>query len=184
MNTEQGTDRGYSPDVAGILGRKPHWIVRRGMILVALVFGVGLIGTWFLHYPERFNCTISFGDNRICPDNQTDLHGVIRLQTQYGSGITPGMPVRILLASPEGKNPLTATGRVDSVVRDSAGIYTSVLAHFSSDRGTVQKFLMAGQANAQIITGNSNMLQQIFNPVISVIRGAGQNKQKGNQQND
>jgi hypothetical protein len=184
MKNEQGTERGYSPDVAGILGRKPHWIVRRGMVLVALIFGVGLGSTWFLHYPERLNCTVSFGVSRICSVNQLDLQGVIRLQAQVGSTISPGMPVRILLASPDGKDPLTATGLVGSVVQDSAGAYTSVQVHFSSDSGTVQKFLMAGQANAQIITGSSNLLQQIFNPVISVIRGAGQNKQKWNQKND
>jgi hypothetical protein len=179
MNTDKLTERGYSPDVAEILNRKPHWIIRRGMLVVAIIFGAALFGTWFVDYPERLNCTITFTNSRASVTKEISITGIIRLPENYETVIRKGMPVKVLLAMPRGTDPLTSNGQVDSVARGSAGGYLSVMIRLHSDPATIDKFRTAGQANAQIITGSSNLLQQIFNPVLSVIRGTRQNQKQG-----
>lgn len=41
-----------SPKVRGILGTKPHWIIRRGIGLLALVFAALAITVGQLEYPH------------------------------------------------------------------------------------------------------------------------------------
>jgi multidrug resistance efflux pump len=47
-----------SEEIDEILGRSPNWIVRRGIISVALIILLLLFGSWFFRYPGKINSTI------------------------------------------------------------------------------------------------------------------------------
>ncbi len=172
MKPTMGTEQGYSPEVAEILNRKPHWIVRYGMILVALTFAFGLAGTRFIPYPQRLNCIAKCTGTAATKDQGSVFQGVITLPSQYGEIVRHGMPVRIVLIPP-GKGELkTARGRIETISADSLGNQILLTVLFQSDPDAGQAFLAESQCNAQITVGNSNLLQQIFNPVITLIKGA------------
>jgi hypothetical protein len=172
------TDMGYSPDGAEILDRKPRWIIRRGMFVVGLIFALSLLGTWFIPYPERLNCNVTIPNSAVRPADSAGFYGTIRLPSEYASVIAAGMEVKIFLAVTGEGDPITAMGNVEALETDTTGRFLNLLSRFHTDPGTALKFISAGQANAQIFTGNSNLLHQIFHPIISVIKGAGQNQKQ------
>lgn len=42
-----------SEEVQEIMGRVPHWILRRGIALIFLIVLMLLVGSYFFHYPEK-----------------------------------------------------------------------------------------------------------------------------------
>ena len=41
-----------SEEVQEVLGNVPHWILRRGIMVLALFLAALLVGSWFFKYPE------------------------------------------------------------------------------------------------------------------------------------
>lgn len=175
MGKQEHTDRGYSPDVAGILDRKPYWLVRRGTLIAAVIFAACLTASYFVPYPKRLTCEASF----LIPQNgrgdlQT-LHGMISLPEKYASLVKPGSQVRIIVPVDGGGNPARIEGVAAEITRDPSG-FCSVMVHIHPPAGMEDKILATGRASAQIIIGESNLLRQVFDPIVSVLKGAKVNK--------
>lgn len=171
MKRSPGTGRGYSPEVGAILDKKPHWVIRKGTIVIGLLFGICLVGTYFIPYPQRINCSVGFNNEEIQTAAENRLQGTIRLPAFYASVLKEGMAARVLAAAPAGGSPLRAEGVVTKVTMDSSGTYLSIVIEVRTHPESFAYFRSSGQASAQIVTGSSTLLRQIFNPILSVING-------------
>jgi hypothetical protein len=176
MRKEEHTDRGYSPDVAEILDRKPRWLIRRGILLAAVIFAACLVATYFIPYPERLNCEVSFLIPQPGKGDEQTVHGVARLPEKYASLVKTGLQVRIIVPRESGGNPIKTRGVVADITRDPGSNYYTMMVHVETLRGMAEEILGVGHGSAQIVTGQSNLLRQVFNPIISVIRGANKKK--------
>jgi hypothetical protein len=170
-------DKGYSPEVAGILDRKPAWIIRYGMLVVGFIFALGLAGTWFIPYPQRLNCIATFPDPAESSGSESTFAGIISLPNDCDAIVREGMPVKIALASTGNSDLRSTVGIISTIHPDSLADNLSVTVMFRTDPETATFFISANHCNAQITTGRSNLLQQIFNPVIALLKGT-QNNQK------
>jgi hypothetical protein len=164
------TDRGYSLDVAEILDRKPNWLVRRGTVLAAIIFAAGLLASWFIPYPERLPCEITFDATALNSAGSGPLSGVIRLPEKQAALIAREAEVRVILPASDG-NPVTIPGVVTEMARDTIGSYWNVMVLLSQFPSEGRAKIASGRAGAQIVTGKSNLLTQVFKPVVSVISG-------------
>lgn len=172
MSNVEHTDRGYSPDVAEILDRKPHWLVRRGTLLAIMIFAACLVASYLIPYPERLNCEVSFLIPQPVAGEEGTIHGVVRLPEKYASSIKTGLEVRIIIPRGDGGDPIKIQGVVAEITRDTSnGCYT-MMVHAATFEAAGKEVLATGHASAQIVTGESNLLRQVFDPIISVMRGA------------
>jgi len=175
MGKEENTDRGYSPDVAEILDRKPFWLVRRGTLIAAVIFAACLVASYFVPYPERLTCEASFLVPQTGSDDEQTLHGMISLPEKYASLVKPGSQVRIIVPVDGGGNPVRIDGVAAEIRQDPSG-FCSVMVHIRPPKEMEARILAAGTASAQIVIGESNLLRQVFDPIVSVLRGAKTNR--------
>lgn len=49
----------HSEDVQDIVGRAPKWVVRRGIVVIACIVSLLLLGAWFIKYPEVVSAPVS-----------------------------------------------------------------------------------------------------------------------------
>jgi hypothetical protein len=175
MGKEEDTDLRYSPDVAEILDRKPFWLVRRGTLIAAVIFAACLAASYFVPYPKRLTCEASFLIPQNSQGGDQTLHGMISLPEKYASLVKPGSQVRIIVPVDGGGTPVRIEGVAAEIIPDPSG-FCSVMVHIHPPAGMEDKILAAGRANAQIIIGESNLLRQVFDPIMSVLKGAKVNR--------
>ena len=49
----------YSDELLDILSSPPHFLIRFGLTIIGLIFGLLLLGTWFIRYPETIEAPIT-----------------------------------------------------------------------------------------------------------------------------
>ena len=177
MGKTASTERGYSPDVAEILEKKPHWLVRNGIWIAAAAFALGLAVSHFIPYPERLACDVIFMVPQEGTGDEQVVHGVIRLPVETGAGIDSGFSVSVILPPGNGGNPVRIPGVIAARTLDPHSGYNTFMVHLSPTPEDGRELIATGHAGGQILTGESNLLREVFRPVVSLIRGAG-TKQK------
>ncbi len=178
MAGPEPTDRGYSPEVAGILGKRPHWLVRNGIWIAGLVFALGLAASHYIPYPERIGCDVIFMVPQDGTEDEPVVHGVIRLPEATGELVDSGFSVAIILPHEDGGNPVKIPGVIAGKKLDLVTGYYTLMVHLSPSPEAGRELTATGHATGQILTGESNLLKEVFSPVASLIRGAGSKKKK------
>ncbi|HNW75931.1 MAG TPA: hypothetical protein PKJ28_03495 [Bacteroidales bacterium] len=166
---KQETEHGYSPEVAGILTRKPRWIVRNGTLLAGLVFLVGLFITTQIPYPEVLNCEMDVVSPSLDSVATRSVEGIIRLPSGYASVVRPGMTARVILPDEKRGNPEKIDGKITCLFTNSSTNFFSAKVVLPSDGEQVKSMMRSTRVNVQIIVGKTSLFQEIFQPILSLL---------------
>lgn len=170
MSDFKQPDRTYSPEVAEILGRKPAWIVRNGIILIAAVFVLGLACTHFIRYPVVLTIPMRPAEHLTVAGNPSWTTLEARLPFNSEEQLRPGMEVRCILTLPGQDQPLTCKGSVWSFRNTGSGDEARIVLYSNNMIRTAM--LDQEQVSIQVIVGQISLLRQIFQPVIALLEGA------------
>lgn len=110
--TEKGLSE-RSEEVQEIMGPVPHWILRRGIILIAVVFVGMVVGSWFFKYPDTLQTTCTVSPMHLPASVSAPVSGeVISLIPQDNVAVRRGDTLCLLRDS---------TGRIQAVVATERG---------------------------------------------------------------
>lgn len=110
--TEKGLSE-RSEEVQEIMGPVPHWILRRGIILTAVVFAAMVAGSWFFKYPDMLQATCTVSPVRLPVGVAAPVSGeVVSLVSSDGAAVQRGDTLCLLRES---------TGRVRAVTATEQG---------------------------------------------------------------
>jgi len=155
----------YSPEVEEILHKQPALLVRKGILLLAILVVLILAGSHFVKYPDRLAAsvvmdTLSFSDSACCM-------GELILTSAAASIVKPGQEVVMSLQSGREGTPVEVKGKVLTVLPMGGGDYFKVLIRPDT---SINDYGFTG--TAYIMIGETSLLSKIFNPVLAVFRSA------------
>lgn len=151
----------YCREVEEILVRKPGFMVRRGILILALTFIVMMGGSWFIKYPEKLAAPVKF--ETIPSKGIHVFRGEITLSAEAVSIVKQGQSVAINLEDGSGATSVMIEGTVDTICPIGAGDYYSVLI-----RPSIGTPLPGIKGTVTIQTGERSILSDILSPVFSV----------------
>jgi hypothetical protein len=159
----------YSREVEEILRRRPAFLVRTGIFLLAVIVVILLVISHFIRIPERITASVTFRND---PSFNDTLHmqGLMVLPSATITEIEPGMQVTIFLRSSDNLTFRHLSGNLSSSVPVGGGEYSEVTVTNLS--GPVQP---GETGTSTILAGHSSLLAKILSPVIAVFRPAGKN---------
>ena len=166
---KQETEHGYSPEVAGILTRKPRWIVRNGTLLAGLVFVIGLLITTRIPYSEVLNCEMDVVNQSVDSVATRSVEGIIRLPAGYASIVRPGMTARVILPEGKGGDPERMDGKITCLFTNSSTNYFSAKVVLRSDEEQSISMMRSTRVNVQIIVGKTSLFHEIFQPILTLL---------------
>lgn len=166
---KQETEHGYSPEVAGILTRRPRWIVRNGTILAGLVFVVGLLITMQIPCSEVLNCEMDVVNQSGGAGANQPVEGIIRLPAGYSSIVRPGMTAMVILPAEKGGDPEKINGKITCLFTTSSTNFFSAKVVLRSNEGQEKAMLSSTRVNVQIIVGKTSLFHEIFRPILSLL---------------
>ena len=153
----------YSPEVEEILRRRSGFIVRNGILFLAIFFALLLVTTTFIKYPEQLKAPITFSQE---PMAETDeIRGEIVVTADAASLITAGQPVSISLQTDDGNLPEQFTGKIYEIKPINDGIYYKLAVTSLPDN------IPPGvEGTAIIYTGETSLFSKILNPIFAIFR--------------
>lgn len=166
---KQETEHGYSPEVAGILTRKPRWIVRNGTLLAVLVFVAGLLITTRIPCPEVLNCEMDVVNQSGGTVANHSVEGIIRLPAGYASIVKPGMTARVILPEEKGGDPEKINGKITCLFTNSSTNFFSAKVVLRLNDGQEKTMMRSTRVNVQIIVGKTSLFHEIFRPILSLL---------------
>jgi len=86
-----------SEDVQDILTRMPHWMIRWGSTVICIIFGLLLIISWLIKYPDIISAPITITTN--IPPERLVAHSSGKIEAilvQDRSIVNRGMPLAII----------------------------------------------------------------------------------------
>ena len=156
-------------EVTRILDRKPSWMVRWGIPLVGFVFILILAGTHFIPYATTMDYEPQQVQVLLRNDSLSGLEITFPVSPSDSALIRNGLPVRLVVQAAAGDNPLRMDGKVHSRQDSEGRCIARILVPVSPE---TQVLLHApSRVKVQFILGHTTVLGQIFNPMISLIRG-------------
>ncbi|MFC2101895.1 hypothetical protein ACFLS7_02775 [Bacteroidota bacterium] len=163
---EQQTEKGkYSPEVEEILLKRPSFLVRKGILLLAILVVLILAVSYFIKYPERLTASVSFTNPPV--SESVSAKGELILTSAAASIIATGQPVVLTLQFTEEGPQIDIPGIVGKILPIGSGDYYSV-----SIIPDTELQLYGYSGTAYIVTGESSLLSKILNPVFAVFRTA------------
>ncbi len=158
--------RGYSQEVREILDRKPRWIIRWGIVLIAGLFGLGLACAWFIPYSDTMNLPVTIRFQQNVPGQMT------RAMIQYprvDSGYFKAGQVLNVIVNGRALNPMKFRSAIREISLDSNG--SGCLAKLEippRQDSLLTDPTISWPATVQFTTGRSNLLEQIFRPIRNI----------------
>ncbi|MBL7137998.1 MAG: hypothetical protein ISS17_04420 [Bacteroidales bacterium] len=155
----------YSKEVEEILHKRPAFLVRKGILILAILVALLLAGSHFIKYPEQLAASVIFRDVLI--NDTIGPQGQIILTAAAASLVEPGQPVRMVLQPAPGSATMEVNGTITALLPVRQGEYYTVLVWPES---TLE--LMGFDGTAYISIGEKSLLSKILNPVFAVFRSA------------
>ncbi|NIG55004.1 HlyD family secretion protein [Chitinophaga sp. Cy-1792] len=167
-STHASLEEVRSEAVQEIMGKMPSWIIRSGMFLIGLLVLVAMAGAWFFHYPEVTNGKV------VITRNNDGIAVIASVPAAGAWKLKPGQPVLIRLTAYPYEEFGMLQGRVDAVsATDADGTFSVAVnlehaMHTTAGREVPFQPRLEGQA--EITTGDSNLLQRLFGNSWKLIR--------------
>jgi hypothetical protein len=163
---ERQTENGkYSPVVEDLLLKRPSFMVRKGILLLAVLVVLILAGSYFIKYPEKLAASVSFTNPPV--NESSSAQGEVILTSAAASIIATGQPVVMTLQFTEESPPIDIPGVVGTTLPIGSGDYYSISIIPDTEIPLYGYF-----GTAYIVTGEANLLSKILNPVFAVFRSA------------
>jgi hypothetical protein len=158
----------YSPEVHEILGRKPSWIIRWGIVVITLLFLLGLVASRFIPFAE--NLSFPFVLKRgIFGAGSSGLSGIVRIQGGDKTYVKPGQSVIVTVVSDGSFRTIRLEGSVNAIMPDSTGNAVSAeIVIRGSQLARIPLSASELPATARITVGRSDLLEQILRPIRSM----------------
>jgi hypothetical protein len=159
----------YSQDVEEILSRKPSFVVRYGIPLIAFAFLLFLLISYFIPYPEKttFQATT---DAAFIPESLSHetAYAAVKFDTEYSDIFREGNSLTLF---PGKKAPETGPvqAQVAGVVYDPGTGEKMVVIRMTQE-AQVLLFGQSKDTEIKIITQNTNLLSRIFSPVLRLFK--------------
>lgn len=106
-----------SEEVQEIMGRVPHWILRRGITLIFLIVLLLILGSWFFRYPDKVTAEVHIVSSIPSAHLTAQTAGCLtRVNVHNGDIVRQGQLLAVMQCSQEGKN------KMDSIFSSMQGI--------------------------------------------------------------
>ena len=163
MKQNQSEQKKYSPEVEEILRRRSGFIVRNGILFLAIFFALLLVATNFIKYPEQLKAPITFTQGPIAETEE--IRGEIVVTADAASLIKAGQPVSISLQTYDSNMPEQFTGRIYEIRPVSDGTYYKLTVT------SLPETIPSGvEGTAIIYSGETSLFYKILNPVFAIFR--------------
>lgn len=145
----------FSRELLEVISHRPHWIVRKGLILIGCILITVLIIASFVRYPEHIRTTLKI----VSTSSKKQFYGEILLPQPQSVRIKKGQEVIITLGSSK-KETQFVTGTVSfisPVIQDDQRC--KVYVTLRTNQHPYQHNLIC---KAQIITGDQQLLEKLL----------------------
>ncbi|MBC8314968.1 MAG: hypothetical protein ISR57_05450 [Bacteroidales bacterium] len=163
MKEKKQEQKKYSPEVEEILHRRSGFIVRNGILFLAIFFALLLVATNFIKYPEQLKAPITFTQEQLVETDE--IRGEIILTADAASLIKAGQPVSISLKTADDILPDQFTGRIYEIKPVNDGTYYKL-----SVTSLPENIPSGVEGTAIIYSGEISLFSKILNPVFAIFR--------------
>ncbi len=173
----------YSEPVQEIMGTIPPWIIRWGVMVIAAVFVLILIGCCIIKVPQTIKSTISIISidvkAGVVPDAGVDIEGRMKVSSVGFGLVEKGQTVNVRLNGFPYmefgilKGVISRISQVPERMPDGSVAYNVEVSFPNGLVSTYRKefpFIQGMDGEAEIITREQRLIELFIGPVISVFR--------------
>lgn len=159
----------YSDEVKKILYKRPAWLVQWGVLFLLAIFIIISVGAWFMPYPIKLSLPMTLKDSA----------GIVIVPGQYKGSVTSESRVSVLVSD---RDPETRTLYSASIISEKPDTLTGqliVMVRIPVEaRRNPARGAKGSQYYLQIITRESNLLDEVFRPFTGLFSGGATQKNK------
>jgi hypothetical protein len=166
--TTTGNKEQYSEEVKHILYKQPMWLVQWGILFILVIFIVLTVCARFIPYPVKQNFPLSVNDSA----------GIALVPLQYCNLLQKGGKAMIVAYNENKRTRKILTAEIISAEPDSVSGQTLVTVMIPKRTIPVKDVNNETRESLQIITRESNLLNEIFRPFTGIFSGSGNQKKQ------